>query len=160
MSNHLLVQDFNSNSIKNALRKGQGWMVFEGFGSPVGMDFWAEIEPSQKKLVEIGPGEEMRLSGHRARITVKLPVLHSESPHGTEQPVVRITLKKVIQGGQDLTLASSENSDLSWIASEPGAYRAEVWIKPLHLREFLDDFPELADREYYWIVTNHLYLAS
>lgn len=163
MSNHLLVHDLKPDSIKNALRKGQGWLVFEGFGSPMNMDFSARPEltrmgATEIESVEIGPGEEMRLKGQSARITVRLPVLHDDAFHGSEIPMIRIELKKVIQEGKDLTVATSENSDLSWVTSEPGAYRAEIWIKPLHLRDLLDDFPELIEREYRWIVTNHLYL--
>jgi len=158
MSNHLLVHDLKPSSIKNALRNGQGWLVFEGFGSPVNMDFSAHMESSDVDSGEIGPGEKMRLRGHPIRITVKLPSLQGDSSDGEEHPVIRIDLKKVIQEGKDVTVASSESTDLSWVTSEPGAYRAEIWIKPLHLREVLDDFSELVDREYRWIVTNHLYL--
>lgn len=155
MSNHLIVPDLEPSSIKTALKQGRGWLVFEGFGTPIHMDFSAKAE---KK--EVGVGETLKLQGGRAQIKVRLPFLHPETPQGTSPPWMRVELKKIIAGGQDKVVASTENSDLSWETNEPGAYRAEIWIRPLHLREFLDDFRYLADREYRWIVTNHLYLED
>ena len=43
--------------------------------------------------------------------------------------------------------------------TEPGAYRAEVRIRPLHLHGYLGDYEHLADEEnYVWIYANPIYL--
>jgi hypothetical protein len=152
-SNHFLVKQNNVDEVKNAIKNGNGWMVFEGFGTPVNMDFYATMGNQT-----IGVGESATLGSNSATLIVSRPTLHGKSPQGSEEPEVRILLKKVLPDGKDSIVATSFNSKLEYNTQELGAYRAEVYIKPKHLRSYLGDFSDRADAEFLWIETNHLYL--
>ena len=153
MSNHFLVNDLNISTLKSAIRAGRGWLVFEGLGTPVGMDFYATVSGTT-----VGVGETGTLGGASATITVLAPHLHADSPQSTENPVFKLKLKRVLSGGNDEVVASSEGQDLSYSTTQSGAYRAEITIIPKHIRKYLSDFSDRADQEYSWIITNHLYL--
>jgi hypothetical protein len=153
MSNHLLVMNVDPDEAKQAIKNGQGWMVFEGLGSPVGMDFYATFGSTT-----VGVGQTGALAGATATITVKLPSLYSGSPHGADAPIVGLTLKQVLAGGKDKVVASAEGKDIQYQTNVAGAYRAEVTIVPKHLRDLLGSFSSQADKEFTWIITNHLYL--
>lgn len=156
LSNHFLVRELTPRAVKGAIKAGQGWVVFEGFGSPLNMDFYATLNSSATPE-HIGPGESKTLTP-QTTLTVSLPrVLHHFSSQ-TEWPVVRILLKRVLKDGADEVVAQSENTTLYYNVPTPGAYRAEIYIVPKHLREFLGNMPEKADQEFPWIITNHIYL--
>jgi hypothetical protein len=154
MSNHLLVHSTDPASVKAALKSGRGWLVFEGLGSPADMDFAVSAGGQT-----VGVGETVALGGGPATIRISHPTLHPGSPKGEESPTIRVELRKVVAGGKDDRVAQAVDGDLTYETSEAGAYRAEIWIIPRHLREKLGDFSNLADDEYRWIVTNHVYLA-
>lgn len=159
MSSHFLVNNTDPDSIKEALKKGRGWLVFEGFGTPVGMDFFAEATGGV-----IGVGEAGTLGSGEARIHVKLPSLHPGSPFDGEPPSVVIRLIHVLDKNHasdpvnEEVVAESHDHDIDYVTSVQGPYRAEIQIIPKHLHGFLGTFSDLADRSYPWIVTNHLYL--
>ena len=135
------------------MKQGRGWVVFEGFGSPVGMDFYAKVGEGVYSV-----GESQALSGGKAIITVKFPEMHRKSPQGAKSPVIKLQLKKVLSDGLDQVVATSASGDLVYTTQEPGAYRAEVTIQPKHLEDWLGPFSDLADDTYPWIITNHIYL--
>ena len=153
MSNHLLVHSLDPEEIKAALKKGRGSVVFEGFGSPVGMDFSATTTSGTYVM-----GDSVSLAGGSAQLHVVAPTLHSSSPKGQEAPLIRMELRQVIAGGQDQVVASSSGGDIQYTATAPGAYRVHVYITPKHLRPFLANFSSVCDAEYQWIITNHIYL--
>ena len=55
-------------------------------------------------------------------------------------------------------VASSQGEDIHYSTTTPGAYRVEISIVPRHLRGLLGAFSRQADKEFPWIITNHLYL--
>lgn len=154
MSNHFLVHSADSGEVKTAIKEGRGWLVFEGLGTPVGMDFLATTGATT-----IGVGETGAIQNSSATLSVKLPSLHTRSPHGDDSPIIRIRLKRVTSSGQDETVATSENAELQFTTAKEGAYRAEIAIVPKHLKKFLGDFDYQANREFPWITTNHLFLT-
>jgi hypothetical protein len=153
MSNHCLVKNKSPDEVKNAIKNGQCWLVFEGFGTPISFDFYATTGNTV-----VGVGETHTLINSTATLTVKSPQLHPLSPQIDNKPIIRIDLKKVLPDGQDQTIATSQGSDLETVVSQPGAYRAEVTITPKHLKAFLGDFASQADASFLWIVTNHIFL--
>jgi hypothetical protein len=154
MSNHFQVASRDITAVKDAIKNGRGWMVFEGLGTPVDMDFYATVGATT-----VGVGESGSLASSSATITVKCPTLHSASPKGAQNPAIRLKLKRVLSGGADEVVATSEGKDLSFSTTQSGAYRAEIQIVPRHVRKYLAQFSNLADAEFPWIVTNHLYLT-
>ncbi len=168
MSNHVLVNSLDPELIKTALRQGRSWLVFEGFGTPVGMDFSAELSGGAVS----GVGETASLGGGSATLSVSMPTLHHLSPglrdpskvsglspvEPGRQPQMRIELKRVGTGGADEVVARSDGGSLSFQTTQAGAYRAEIYIRPRHLNELLRPFEDLSENEYHWIITNHIYL--
>jgi hypothetical protein len=155
MSNHVLVNNVTADEIKASIKAGRSWIVFEGFGSPVDFDLLATVGGSTA-----GVGDTIALSGGSASVVVKAPHLHPASPHVGFPPEIRIELKRVASDGTEAVVAQSGfGMDLTYTATSPGAYRAEVYIIPRHVAAFLSSFSDLANKEYRWIVTNHLYLA-
>lgn len=156
-SNHILVKDKTPDEIQSAITQGQGWIVFEGLGSPSGMDFYATVD---QQTIGVGQGGTLPQQGS-AKIVVSAPSLLPQSPQGPEKCKIRINLKKVLSNGSDQIVATStDSSDLVYFTDTPGAYRAEVMITPLHLKKFLGDFADDSKKEFYWIITNHIYLSS
>ncbi len=155
MSLHVLAASTDPAAIKTAIRGARFWNVFEGFGSPVGMDFSASAGSDVA-----GVGETLNLTGREATLRVELPRLHSSSPWGRENPLIRIRLIELLSAAADgeRVVAQTEGSSLSYATSTASKYRAEVRIVPRHLREFMGDFPETVDAEFPWIITNPIYL--
>jgi hypothetical protein len=44
-------------------------------------------------------------------------------------------------------------------ADSAGAYRAEVRMRPRHLRHLLSSYADLADADFVWIYGNPIYVA-
>lgn len=158
MSNHVLVQNnsYSYSDVKQAVKNGRLWGVFEGLGSPVGMDFYATAGATVA-----GSGETFSLGGGTALITVKLPALHPASPRDhLGIPQFRVVVKKAVADGSDKVVAQSINSDLSVTVSETGVYRAEIFMIPRHLKGLIGPFGRDADREFAWIITNPVYVTN
>lgn len=153
MSNHFLVQNMTTPDIKNAIKAGRGWVVFEGLGSPQGMDFYATTGGTT-----INVGETASIQNGLAQVEVKCPSLNSQSPQGSESPIITINIKRVLPGGTDQVVATAQGMDLQFNTGTSGAYRAEISIIPKHLKNYLGDFSNLGDQSYLWIITNHIYL--
>jgi hypothetical protein len=153
VSNHLLVHSDDVDEIKQAMKQGRGWVVFEGFGSPVGMDFYATQGDTTLSVGQTGS-----LAGASATLGVTLPSLHRGAPQRREKALIRIRLKQILSNGDEQIVASTEGQSLSYTTQSSGIYRAEISIIPRHLRELLGAFSAQADREFLWIMTNPIYL--
>jgi hypothetical protein len=153
-SNHVLVNSLDADSVKTSIKAARFWTVFEGLGSPVNMDFYSEINGST-----VGVGDTGSIGAGNATFHVIAPTLHSASPRGNKAPEIRVVLKKVNADGTDSAVASSIGTNLSYETTQTGVYRAEIMIRPHHLKEFLSDFSKLSEDEYYWIITNHIYVT-
>jgi hypothetical protein len=153
MSNHALVSTVSIDGVKAAIRAGRVFGVFEGLGSPVGMDYYAVAGATTA-----GVGETLNLGGGSATITVQVPTLHASSPQDGDDPVIELRLMRLNTDGSETLLTTSRGTNLTYSTSSAGAYRAEVHIQPNHLAGFLGDFSELKDKFYPWIIANPLYL--
>ena len=68
---------------------------------------------------------------------------------------------RLLRATQDGWLEVSRgNGDLSVTVDEPGAYRAEVRMRPEHLRPSLGSFIHLADSDFVWIYANPIYVTQ
>ena len=52
------------------------------------------------------------------------------------------------------------DSELSVAVDAPGAYRAEVRVRPEHLRASLGSFADLAESDFVWIYSNAIYVTE
>ncbi len=152
-SNHYLVSAVTYDQIKAALLAGRGWIVFEAFGTPVGMDYYATANGTT-----VGVGASGTYVAGQTTITVPLPTLHASSPTDGNAPTIRILLKKVGTGGADTTVATATGAALSYTVTSTGIYRAEVYITPNQLGSFLGYKRATLLRELPWIITNPITL--
>ncbi len=153
ISNHLLVSERSLEAEKDAARNERNFVVIEGLGSPVGYDFYATAGGNT-----VGMGDAGAFVAGDTTIHVPLPTLHPSAPAGGPADLLTIKLKRVLSGGLDEVVATSEDAPLDFAATEPGAYRAEIWMVPNHLLPHLGPTPDGYLVPTPWILTNHLYL--
>ena len=153
MSIHVLTPSTEPDVVKAAVRAGKFWNVFEGLGSPVGMNFTASKTGANAVV-----GGSLTLGGASATLSVNLPRLHSESPWGHEDPVIQTRIIEMQSASDERIVAQATGAGVTYTTSSTGVFRAEVRITPKHLREYMSDFPEVVDQDFPWIITNPIYL--
>ncbi len=153
ISNFMLVKDLTIPEIKDAIRSGRGWVVFEALGTPVDFAFFADT-PTQA----IQMGEAVPFVNHSITLNVRAPHLHANSPRGKASPSITFKVIRVNPEGSETVVASSSGSSLQYEVSLPGAYRVEVMIRPMHFKEFVGYQKELTDTEFKWMISNHIYI--
>jgi hypothetical protein len=144
-SNHLLVESLDRDGVMTALAAGRLYVAFEGFGTPVGFDFHARADDGT--IVEMGgtiaPGATLR---------VVRPALPEGFP-ADPPPVLRLRILRAQEGGA-VEVASGDGETLDYVATVPGAYRAEVRIVPEHTRPYLGAYGDQLIREHVWVYSN------
>lgn len=153
VSNYVLTQTLDLSSVKTAILNGRSIVVAEGIGVPSGIDFYATVGSTTLEV-----GQQATLSGGSSVITAKMPSIYGGISKGSENPVIRLELRRVIADGKDETVASSTSGDISYTTSQTGAYRVHCYIIPKHLKLSMGTLSGDADREYPWFVTNHIFL--
>lgn len=154
LSNHYLLLGDDPGHVKSAVKYGRGWIVMEGLGTPVGMDFYAETAGGGYT----NPGESVTLVPGKTFLKVKLPWLHPDSPSSGDLPEIKILLRKIVSDGSEAIVARTTNEDLTWEVKDRGIYRAEVTILPQHLKGFLNYKKDDYMRETTWIITNNIFV--
>ena len=149
-SNHMRVTDITVDKVKEALRVGRGYMVFEVIGTPDGFDFYAEAGGN---TLEMG-GEA--LASAAPLLKVSLPTLLDTDPMVTP-PEMDLRLLHVDSAGQQKVVAAGKSA-LSYKATAAGAYRAEVYIVPRHLTSYLGPTPAKYVKRMLWIYSNPIYV--
>ena len=154
ISNYVLAADRSVDSIKAAIKARRSYLVVEGLGTPLGLDFSVEVGQTVANV-----GDTVSLSGGKAIIEVPIPSLMAVTSFGSSAPVVRIELRKVLDQGQDQVVAEATDSNLRYETQIHGAYRAHIYLTPNHLKPFLGSLADRAMIEYSWIITNHIILT-
>jgi len=161
-SNHLLVKadsqgGFDDRSLKEALRAGRLYGVFEYLGYPKGFDYHGEAGGQREEM-----GASLSLAGTPTLIT-KLPSLRNLDPK-VRPPELTIRILRASADGKDpegWVVEASGSTDMSFKPTLPGAYRAEVRMRPLHLLGQLGDYDYLAeDESFVWIYSNPIYIEN
>jgi len=154
-SNHLLVEPESDGSwddrhLKDALRDGRLYGAFEMFGYPENFAFFADIGGRREPMgaeVNLTAGPILRV--HAPRVRGLDPAL--------EAPQMTTRLLRAVEGGFEEVARGGDV--LEYAPSQPGAYRAEVRIVPLHLRADLgSDADEYLARDFVWIYANPIYI--
>lgn len=155
-SNHLLVKakpdgTWDDLELKEALRAGRNFGVFEFMGYAEGFDFVA-VEGSG---VTRELGETASLA---TGVTLRaiLPRVKHLDPAG-EQPVLTLILFRAREGGWDEVARVTEGT-LSHVATQPGAYRVEVRMVPRHLRKWAGARKNFFVAERPWVMSSALYV--
>jgi hypothetical protein len=147
-SNHLLVQatpggTWDDLVLKEALRSGRLYGVFDMLGSPIGFEFYSG---ASEMGAEVAVG---------ATLHVSVPRLERPDPK-VDAPVVTARLLRAKDGGWDVVATSEAAIDA--IADVAGAYRAEIRMKPRHLKPYLGDEAPIAESDLVWVYSNAIYV--
>lgn len=143
--------ELNPESAREALREARTWISFEIFGSPLGFDFVAERDGQTFEI-----GSELELDAGLI-IRATLPSLDPGSPRSEEFPTVRGLIYRATQQGREL-LVEWNGGEVELPVAGPGVYRMESWITPTHLKPYLGDRPDLANKEVPWLYSGALFI--
>jgi hypothetical protein len=161
-SNHLRITPgpdgvVDDGDLKEALRRGRAWGAFEVMGYPVGFDAWAK---SGDDVFELGDTVPVG-----ATIHVDVPRVRGLDP-GVDAPRLTTRVLRAVDAPEGFVeVARTEGAAIDVVATERGAWRVEVRMLPLHLRDHLGDDvvrildeAELAGVDYPWIYANPFYV--
>lgn len=155
-SNHLLVRPdasggFDDRALKDALRSGRLYGVFEVFGVPVGFDYRAEVGSAPHEM-----GEEIALLDHPT-LFVARPQMRDLDP-AVPAPELTLRILRATDRAWEV-VAEAAGGDLRFSPAVAGAYRAEVRITPRHLAPYLGAYKDTyTKRDFVWIYANPIYV--
>jgi hypothetical protein len=155
-SNHLLVRpepdgSWDDRHLKDALRAGRLYGSFDYLGYPAGFDFHALEADAPREM-----GEQASLA-QAVKLVLRRPRVERLDP-AAKPPEISARILRAREGGWDEVAAGGE--DLSLAVSEPGAYRAEIRMRPHHLVPYLASFGHLVEqRDFVWIYSNPIYVV-
>ncbi len=155
-SNHLLIRpgadgSWDDSDLKEALKAGRLYGAFEIFGYPEGFDFHATAGGAVHEM-----GAEVS-AADSPELTIAMPTIRDLNA-SAPKPELTLRLLKAEEGGWS-TVAES-TSALAVVVTEPGAYRAEVRIRPRHLTGFLASYSKLAEESFPFIYSNAIYVTE
>ncbi len=160
-SNHVLIQpaadgSWDDRNLKAGLAAARLYGVFEVFGYPDGFDYRAEAGSLAHEM-----GQDVALAAG-AELVVTRPRIR-ELAASVELPEIRIRVLRAIENGFEVAFdegADASASEVRFTPTKPGAYRAEVRIRPRHLRGQFGAFTELADADFVWIYANAIHITK
>jgi hypothetical protein len=155
-SNHILVEPRGDGSwtdaeLKQALRQGRLYGVFEYMGYAEGFDFHAA---AGGEIVEMG-GEVSISDG--VELNVAIPSVQNLDPE-VDAPEMTAHLYRA-EGGEWVEVAM-DTQDLSLEINDAGVYRAEIRIVPSHLVGYLGDYADGATEDRVWIYSNAIFVTQ
>ena len=162
-SNHLRVTPADDGTVddrvlKEALHAGRNWGAFEMMGYPVGFDSFAV--DAHGDVVEMGDTAPVG-----SKIVVVRPAVKDLDP-SREAPTITLRILRATDddAGFEVVASSTTADKLEVTMDEAGAYRAEVRMMPLHLRQDMRaDADVLLDQkiangqDYVWIYAGAIY---
>ncbi len=159
-SNHLLVKpkddgSWDDRSLKDALRAGRLYGVFEVFGYAEGFDFVALTGASgDEKIHEMG--SDLKLAD-KPTLRLRMPTIAHLDDKATP-PELTARLLRAKEGGWDEVASGS--GDLSHVPDKAGAYRAEVRIRPHHLEKLMGGMVDVSGQDFAWVYSNAIYVTD
>ena len=149
-SNHTRVKTVTFDAVKEAVKLGRSYMVFEILGTPDGFDFYARAGNTTYEMgaaVKVADSPVLRMTA---------PTVLGLSP-SVKAPVLESRLIQVDSAGKSTVVIKGSGS-LVANAVAAGAYRVEVRITPHHLRPFLGQTPDKHLKQAVWIYSNPIYV--
>ncbi len=142
---------FEREAILASLKSGKVFVAFEILGTPHGFQVDAESDDKRYQMGET----IIRRSNRPVSFFLKLPDItgiESTSPF----PERRLRLLRATENGWQ-EVARSTDADLHYETTNAGAYRAEIRMRPTHLKPYLFGLTNLI-RDLPWIYTNPIYV--
>jgi hypothetical protein len=137
-SNHILTADVSPAGLKAAFKAGRAYGAFELFGTPSGFDYHAAAGGEMGDTVQVGS------------------TLVVEAPKTTDPLRVRLIL--VDASGSHEVASGDGRAPLNFVASAPGAYRAEIRITPNHIKPYMGFAASKLMKEFVWVYANPIYV--
>ncbi len=142
---------WDDRQLKDALRAGQLYGAFEVFGYPQGFDAYAETTTGSVEM-----GGEVQLAAQPTLVAVAPAVINLD-PY-VEPPVITVRWLLARDDGTWEEVRRGKG-EIHHVPTQPGAYRAEVRILPLHLRDYLALYTEaVLAHDHPWIYANPIYI--
>jgi hypothetical protein len=151
ISNNVLVTERSPAAIRSAIAAGRLFTAFDVLGSPVGFDFAAAGASATTEM-----GGHVSLSA-RPTLQYRRPRIGGVPVASGTEPVMhaRLFMAKATGGVE----VAASDGDLSFVPTEPGAYRLEVSITAAHLAPFLGHVAaKYVGRTYPWIYSNAIHV--
>lgn len=154
-SNHLLIKPKADGTwadveLKEALKAGRNFGVFEFLGFAEGFDFVAMEGQTTREV-----GQTATLA-NGVTLKVVMPKVKDLDP-AVEAPALKLQLLKAREGGWDEVAAITQGT-LTFPVTQPGAYRVEVRMVPRHLKNFAGTRRGFFTAERPWVMTSALYV--
>lgn len=122
VSTHLLLTEVSEAAVWDALTAGRAYVSFDWLADATGFVFQAEL------------GKQAWQMGSEVPCKAGLQ-LHAQSPYAGRFRLIR-------DGAE---VSSSQGSEFSYVAHDPGVYRLEIWL-------------DLAGEERPWVLANPIYI--
>jgi hypothetical protein len=143
--------EVTEDAIKNAIAAGRTFGSFDYLGAPSGFDYHAE---AGGKTYEMGDQIAPNVS---TNLVVTAPTVVGLASIDTP-PVVRVRILKA-QGTSWMEVAAGSGT-VTAMNVQPGVYRAEARITPLHLKPNLGRSPDQYLNEQLWIYANPIWVGT
>ncbi|MBW2457894.1 MAG: hypothetical protein JRI68_25540, partial [Deltaproteobacteria bacterium] len=156
MSNHLLIRpeadgSWDDQHLKDALANARLYGAFELLGYPEGFDYHALENGEPEEM-----GSEVSLAAG-VDLVVTMPSVRDLDP---EYPLPELTIRLLKAEEDGWQVVAESDTDVEHSVTEPGAYRAEVRMKPRHLEPFLSSYADLAEEDFVWLYGNAIYVTE
>jgi hypothetical protein len=154
-SNHVLVQPgeggtWDDVAVKDALRAGRLYGVFEYMGYAQGFDAYVEAGGETFEI-----GAEVSFAD-APEIVAVAPVVQELDP-AVDAPEITVHVLRAIEDGFEEVAQGTDM--LQYVPDGPGAYRVEVRIVPHHLATYLGAYADDAASPRVWIYANPFYVV-
>ena len=154
-SNHLLVHpksdgSWDDRDLKEALKGGRNFGVFEFMGYAEGFDFVAMEGTTPREI-----GQTASLS-NGVTLKATMPKVKNLDP-AAEPPALKLSMLKAREGGWD-EVGSITQGTLEFPVTQAGAYRVEVRMVPKHLKAFAGKKGAFFTAERPWVMSSALYV--
>lgn len=157
-SNHLLIRpdadgQWDDRHAKEALAAGRLYGAFEVMGYPVGFDYFAEAAAG---IVEMG--SDVALSD-RPELVVRMPRVQNLDPSAQPPDLLSVIYLARETGWEEVSRTAAD--ELRFVPAEPGVYRAEIRMLPMHLQDAMnDDDMLLLANDRIWVMSNPIFIRS
>lgn len=134
----------------DALKSGRSMVVFETLGDPAGFDFSGRSRMGTHAMGDRIDWASVSTPASGGGLTLRIA-----QPASKPSPVTTRLLRATSEGW--VQIAESQDEVLEFEVREPGAYRAELWMNPAHLKKHLTGKRHLV-KPMPWVYSNPIYV--
>jgi hypothetical protein len=160
-NNFVITPTSSIPAIKSAIQAGHVFFVVEGLGTPVNFDFHGL---NDGVVNEMGSQEMVVLPGKASFIKLHVPEVYRDFPgmNSDNPPDITAELHFIdaVTGAEKVVGANfGANSEINYPDPPTGYYRAHIFMKPHHLKDYLFN-QDHADENYTWIISNPILVTK